>query len=318
MHAFVELRGRASAAAPALVLGSLVLLIGSLEPTFLQLTSLKQVMADASVLLLIAAGQTLIVLTGRIDLSICALTSACTVLLAKLMQSLDAGAVPVVLAVAAAVGAAQGWIHVRAQLPSFVVTLGGLFLFSGLALILGDAKAISVPYGHNPVDVLAGDRMDLWLPNSAVFGLVVVLLGAAALRLLPFGRHVLALGVNERAAVLAGVPAARTVIATFACSGLAAGLAALVLVADFDAGRPGLADVLLLPTIAAVVVGGTAITGGVGGLGRTVVGALTIAVLRVGVNAVGAPPQYQQLLYGIIVITAVALTIDRRKLAVVK
>jgi ribose transport system permease protein len=88
--------------------------------------------------------------------------------------------------------------------------------------------------------------------------------------------------------------------------------------ADFSAGRPNLANSLLLPSIAAVVVGGTAITGGAGGLARTLVGAMIIQVMRVGVNVVGLPPEYNQVLYGVVVILAVVLTTDRSKLVVVK
>jgi ribose transport system permease protein len=95
-------------------------------------------------------------------------------------------------------------------------------------------------------------------------------------------------------------------------------MTAVLLVADFSAGRPGLADALLLPVITAVVVGGTATTGGVGGLLPTLVGAAVVALLRVGVSVVGAPPQYTQILYGVIILVAVALSIDRSKLPTIK
>jgi ribose transport system permease protein len=101
-------------------------------------------------------------------------------------------------------------------------------------------------------------------------------------------------------------------------SGLFAGLAALLLSASQFSGSPTLADALLLPTIAAVVVGGSAITGGVGGPLRTLVGALIIAVLRVGLSVVGVDPSYEQIVYGAVVIAAVALTLDRSRMGVVK
>jgi ribose transport system permease protein len=91
-----------------------------------------------------------------------------------------------------------------------------------------------------------------------------------------------------------------------------------VLVADFGAGRPGLADALLLPAVAAVVVGGTSVSGGIGGLWWTLLGTLIVGLLRVGMSVVGAPPQYQQILYGMIIIVAVAFTIDRKKFVITK
>ena len=171
---------------------------------------------------------------------------------------------------------------------------------------------------HNVVKIVGGDETTLGVPNSMAMALMILAAIAAGLRWLPAGRKIFALGVSERAAILSGLRADRLVIGVFTLSALCAGLAGIVLVADFSAGRPELADALLLPTIAAVVVGGTSITGGVGGLGRTLVGVLIVALLRVGINVVGAPPQYQQIVYGVIVILAVTLTIDRTKLTVVK
>jgi ribose transport system permease protein len=107
-------------------------------------------------------------------------------------------------------------------------------------------------------------------------------------------------------------------VLVFAVSGLCAGISGLLLVARTFSGAPTLADSLLLPTVAAVVVGGTAITGGFGGLGRTFLGVLIITVLRVGLGIMGVDPSYEQISYGLVVIIAVALTLDRSKLLVLK
>jgi ribose transport system permease protein len=138
------------------------------------------------------------------------------------------------------------------------------------------------------------------------------------LRWLPFGRYVYAIGKGERAALVSGIPVVRVKMLAFALSGLFAGFAGMEMVARTHSGHPTIADALLLPCIAAVVVGGTAITGGSGGLGRTLVGVLIIAVLRVGIAVVGLDPGYEPLAYGIVVIGAVALTIDRSKITIVK
>jgi ribose transport system permease protein len=147
---------------------------------------------------------------------------------------------------------------------------------------------------------------------------VVLVVAAVTLRWLRLGRRVYAIGVSERAATLAGLPVRSTVLIVFAISGACAGLAATMLIASYNAGNAGFADSQLLTAIAAVVIGGTAITGGSGGIFRTVIGALTLSVLLLGMTVAGWAPELQQIIYGAILIVAVLVTTDRRKLAVVK
>jgi ribose transport system permease protein len=173
--------------------------------------------------------------------------------------------------------------------------------------------------------VSAGFEAISWLRAKA-FGIPVAFLFSAAIvgaiailvRVLPIGRQIYAVGLGEPAALLSGVRAPRVKILAFALSGLFAGLAGMLLVARTHGGHPGVADSLLLPSIAAVVVGGTAITGGYGGVGRTLAGVLIIACLRVGIAITGIDPGYEPLAYGVVIIGAVALTIDRSKIAFVK
>jgi ribose transport system permease protein len=129
---------------------------------------------------------------------------------------------------------------------------------------------------------------------------------------------VVARGLAAPAAIMSGIQTVRAKTLIFALSGFGSGLAALMLVARMNSGAPSLADSLQLPTVAAVVVGGTAITGGVGGLNRTIVGALIIMVLRVGMAVIGIDAAYEQIVYGGIVILAVGLTIDRARILIVK
>jgi ribose transport system permease protein len=175
-----------------------------------------------------------------------------------------------------------------------------------MALMASNASTISVAQGLGPLSWLNGSS--LGVPNDFILGLVVVGFGWAMMRWLPIGRSVLAIGNAERAAVVAGVSATQVRVFVFAASGVSAGLAALVLVAQQQSGAPTMADPLFLPTIAAVVVGGTAITGGSGGLAHTVVGAMIITVLRVGMSIMGISPLYQQIVYGVFLIFAIAVT----------
>ena len=219
-----------------------------------------------------------------------------------------------VLALTTGIGAVQGFVHAKAQIASFVVTLAGLGLWSGAALTIAHTT-IPVSAGYEVVGWLKGASSACRTPSLFRRGVLVL---AAALRWLPFGRYVYAIGwarspLSSRAS---GSRASR--FSPMLSAGFSPGWREWLMVARTYSGNPTIADSLLLPSIAAVVVGGTAITGGSGGLGRTLVGALTIAVLRVGIAVVGLDPAYEPIAYGMLVAAAVALTIDRSKTAIVK
>jgi ribose transport system permease protein len=265
-----------------------------------------------------AIGETFVILTGRIDLSIGGMASLATVLLPKLIPALGGIAIPVVILLFAVAGISQAWVHTTLRLPSFVVTIAGLFVWDGIALAVSNANQLAVPSDNNPTTWLSGNAYALGVPDSVVIALALLIVAAAALRWLPLGRHVYAMGVSERAAILAGLPVRRTVLVVFAISGACAALAGTMLIANFNAGNAGFADSQLLPAITAVVIGGTAITGGVGGMTRTLIGALILSVLLVGMTVAGWPPELQQIIYGAILIIAVVVTTNRKKVSVVK
>ena len=156
------------------------------------------------------------------------------------------------------------------------------------------------------------------IPNVIWLGAVVLLAGLVVQRFTAFGRYIVAIGAGEPAAWASGVRVDRQKIICFLVSGTMAGLAGLVLTARMASGSPTLANELLLPSIAAVVVGGTAITGGVGGIGRTMIGALIISVVRIGMIFVGVNIFAQQIVFGTVLILAVGITIDRTKILIVK
>lgn len=304
-----------AAAIPAAVLLALLAGAALVEPTFLSLDNLAMMAGESSVLLLLASGQTLVILLGGIDLSMAALAALASVLLALALPGMGASGVPAVLALTTAIGLSQGVVHVHGQLPSLVVTLAGGAICAGVALGVGHTT-IPVTDGYAAVGWLEGSSFGL--PHSFAFAAAALIALAACLRWLAFGRRVYAAGLNPRAALMSGVRVGRVKIIAFALSGLFSGLAGMTLVARTYSGTPTIADSLLLPSIAAVLIGGNAITGGVGGMGRTLVGVLTITVLRVGTAAVGIDPAYEPIVYGVLIVSAVALTIDRSKMGVTK
>jgi len=297
--------------APAIMLVVLVVLVGIYDTSFFRLPSLMSLLEQAAPLALLALAQGLVVLTGRITLTNAALASLSGVMLASLLGQVGGAAVPVMLAGAAVAGILIGVVQTFTQLPSFIVTLGFLGIFSGLALWLSGADSIFVQSGYESVEWLSFRLYGMPIGFLLVLAIVAVLM--LAMRFLSFGRRIRAIGLNERAAAYSGIRTTRIVIGVFALSGLLSGLAAVVQVSQLQSAGATTSDSLLLPSIAAVIVGGCSIAGGIGGPGRILLGALVIALLRVGLDLVGVDSAYQPILYGAIVIIAIAATVDRRR-----
>jgi len=298
----------------AILIGPLSM-VSAIEPSFLSPYALNVLADESSVILILSTAQTVVILMGGIDLSMTAIASLASVLIALVLPATGSGGILGVLVLTTLIGALQGLIHTRTQIPSFIVTLAGLGVWSGLALTIAQTT-IPVTSSYAAVSWFA--RSSMGIPNSFNLALVALILLALAFRLLPLGRHVYAIGLAERVALFSGLHVGRIKIFGFALTGLSSGLAGLTMLARTSSGSPTIADSLLLPSIAAVVIGGTSITGGVGGLGRTLIGALTITVLRVGFAAIGVAPAYEPIAYGMVVIVAVALTIDRSKAHIAK
>lgn len=301
---------------PLIILAALLVLLSLRNPDLLTPDSLLTIVDSAAPLMVLATGATVVILCGGIDLSIGALASLASVLVALWTPALGTWAAVPVVVVTALAGLLQGWVHVAARVPSFIVTLGGLSLWSGLALAISDARTI-------PITDLAAlqwafTRVLGNIPSALIVALVLVAVIGAVMRFTPFGRWVSSVGHAEPAARLAGLPVSAVKMTAFAISGACAGLAAVLLVARTFSGGPTLGDSLLLPAVAAVVVGGTAITGGYGGLAKTVAGALVVVLLRVGLSLIGVDAGFEPIFYGILIIAAVTVTIDRSKLAVLK
>src|SRR5215218_1554678 len=296
--------------APVLTLVILTLIVATREPAFVSERNLLNV-ADASApLFLLALGETLIILMGSIDLSLHTIASLSSVLAALWIDQLGPFAAPAGVLIGTACGFINGLLYTRLRIPSFITTLGTFGLWKGIALTISNAQPVPIPSKiGGPFGWLKGDS--LGFPNTAWTGLTMLAVTFIVLRHTALGRYIYAIGIGEQATWLSGVPVQRYKLFAFR-------LAGVVLVAQLRSGGPSLADSLLLPAIAAVIVGGTAITGGVGGVARTLIGALIIIVARVGMDSAGVDVFAQQMLYGAIVIVAVTLTIDRSKIAMVK
>lgn len=307
---------RLTSFAPVIALVVLLVALTIADPGFLTLNSLTAAVRTSAPLVVLAAGATLVVLCGGIDLSIAALCSLATVLFALWLPDLGGLTTVAIVVATGVIGALQGVLHVLLRIPSFIVTLGGMSIFAAIALVISGAGPIRV------VDREATNWLTLYVggivPMAFVVALVVVLVVSLVLRLTPLESWVRATGYSESAARLGGAPVDLVKVGAFTVSGACAGLAAVMLVSRNFSGSPTMADNLLLPAVAAIVVGGTAITGGHGSLWRSLAGALVVTLLRVGLPIVGVPSAWEQILYGAIIVAAVALTLDRSKVLIIK
>lgn len=304
--------------APVLLLVVLAAGIGGVAPSFATLGTLAVTLSDTSVLFVMAAGMTFVIMLGGIDLSVQAVASFASVLVAAMLPVFGMAAFPVAILAGLIAGLASGFVHVRLRIPSFVATLATGGVMSGLALLASNGRTVTI--------LEQGRAMAAWITGAALFhvpnvilvGAVVGVAGFVVQRYTRFGRYSMAIGSGEPAALASGIDVEANKIVAFGFSGAFAALAGVMLAARLSSGSPTLANKLLLPTIAAVVVGGTAITGGVGGMGRTVVGALIVSTVQIGMTFLGVNIFAQQIVFGVALILAVCVTIDRGKMPIVK
>jgi ribose transport system permease protein len=301
---------------PLAVLLVLVFGTAAVAPRILSLDALIDFLGDAAPLLCLVLGGTLPILAGSIDLSVAGVSALAGVLLVVLDPWFGPWTPLAVLALAIAFGVLQGWFHAWAQIPSFITTLGTLSVLSGLTLLLSHATAQPIPDD----DVLVGflGRTTASVPNAVFVVLALTALLGVLMRFTRFGRDLYALGAGERAALMSGVRALRVRCLTFALSAGCSAIAGFLLVSITSFSSPTIAGNLLLLSIVGVVLGGTAISGGTGGLVSALIGGLITAWLRVITVLIGVTPTAQYIVFGVMALIAVGLTTDRGKIGVIK
>jgi ribose transport system permease protein len=304
-------------ALPLNALLALMAAVGIAEPRFLTPGALLQLADDTVVLMVLAAGVSFVIMLGGIDLSIQAMASLASVVVALTITRLGYGAFLLAVLIGFAAGSCAGVAHVKLKIPSFIATLAVGGVLAGLALLLSHERSITlVESQRGYLTWITGTLFGL--PNGLFIGSLLVVAAAILQSRTRFGRYSAAIGAGEAAAYASGVRVDREKIKAFALSSGCAALAGVILVGRLASGSPTLANELLLPAIAAVVVGGTAITGGVGSIWRTLVGALIISVVRTGMTFVGIDIFAQQIVFGVVLVIAVVVTIDRSKIPIVK
>ncbi|MGV1866881.1 MULTISPECIES: ABC transporter permease [Rhizobium] len=274
---------------------------------FLTAPNLLNVVRQSAPLLIVAAAMTFVITTGGIDLSVGSVLALTSTLSAASLQAGIPWAVVVVLMLALGgfVGALQGFFIAYERIPSFIVTLAGLSVIRGLALLITGGYSIPVD-AENPFTAL-GRAWFLGVPVPALIALVILVVSFIVFNQTPFGRYVTGVGANAEAVRRAGVNTRLTTLLVYVISGTAAAAAGIILAARLGSGSSNAGQGFELDVIAAVVLGGTSLFGGRGTILGTVLGALTVAVIANGLILAHMSPFLTPIVTGSIILIAIWL-----------
>ena len=291
----------------------LVALFGTLADHFLSATTLTTVASRLPALSVIAAGMTLVIIAGGIDLSVGSVMALSGAVLGVAIVQWGwplAAAIPVAILTGALAGLGTGLLTVGLRIPSFLVTLGSLEICRGLTYAVCDSRTLFIGAAIRP---LAQPIPLLGIPPTVPVALAVVLAAQAILSRTIVGRPLVAIGANEPAVRLAGIDTAVPRVAVFVLSGALAGLAAVFATARLGSADPNAGNGLELAAIAAVVIGGTSLSGGSGSVVGSLLGVLVIATLEAGLAQLGASEPLKRIVTGGAIIAAVAADALRRR-----
>lgn len=280
------------------------------SPVFLTAQNIVLVFRQISINAVLALGVTYVILTGGIDLSLGSVVALTGVIAALLAQGADSALMlPLVGGIGAGlfIGIANGMIITQCRVAPFIVTLGMMTIARGAALVLSQGRPVSGL--SDSFNFLGGGNL-FGIPLPILILGIVFLLSYLVLKKSIFGRYVYAVGGNELAARASGIRVSRIKIAAYGICGGLAGLAGIIQAARINTGQPNAGLSYELDAIAAVVIGGTSLSGGIGGVGGTVLGALIIGVINNGLDLLNVSSYYQQIVKGLIIIGAVTLDRD--------
>ncbi|MBA2515935.1 MAG: ABC transporter permease [Solirubrobacterales bacterium] len=295
-----------------LILVGLILVFSTLRfQEFFSISNTRNIATDAAVLLVIATGLTYVIITAGIDLSVGAVLVFTGVISAKFMNALGGeswGVLIAGLAIALLAGCAwgtlNGFLVTKAKIPAFIVTLGTLGMALGSALLItGGVDERDVPF--KLIETIGSGRLFGQVPYLVLIAAAVAIVFAIILAQTRFGRYTYAIGSNEEGVRRSGVNVDRHLIKVYALGGTLAGLAGYLSLARFGTTSIGGHSTDNLDAIAAIVIGGTSLFGGVGTIVGTIVGVFIPAVLRNGFVIVGVQPFWQQVAVGAVLIAAV-------------
>jgi ribose/xylose/arabinose/galactoside ABC-type transport system permease subunit len=291
---------------------ALCLLLWAATPHFLTVSNLLNVLEQTSINAIVAVGMTLVIISGGIDLSVGSVLAVSGIALAR---ALEAGLpAPVAIGLALIVGSCAGLINgllvSYGRLPPFIATLGMMSVARGAALMLAEGRPIS-GFGEG-FRALATSRV-LMIPSPVIITAVIYILAHFVLSRTVFGRATYAIGGNEEAARLSGVPVWFHKTMVYGVAGLTSAAAAVILTARLNSAQPTAGTMYELDAIAATVIGGTSLLGGEGTLMGALIGALIMGVLRNGLNLLNVSSFFQQVVIGVVIIVAVLIDMSLKR-----
>lgn len=303
----------------------LIIIFSIIEPSFVNQANITNLLSDTAPLMVMAAGMTPILILGSIDLSVGSLCSVTNVLVLDIIMRFKdsdytagtamVAAFSLTLIVGILAGIILGLIHVKLKVPSFIASLAFMSVWSSVALLISNAP-VSIPMVMWPtIDWYKVSFGPIGLP--VVLAVLLIVIYYVILTRTGFGRGIYAIGGNERAARIAGIAVDRIKITVFAVNGFCAATGAIFLMAKAKSSAPTVGDAFTLMIISAVVLGGTALIGGSGNILFTIVGVFIVAIIKNGMNVTGVDAFWQKVVYGAVVLIAVAISTDRSSRSVV-
>jgi len=285
------------------------------ENRFLTFGNLIDLAQQISVNGILAFGLTLVILIGGIDLSVGAVVALSGVICVSVLGVAGPiGGLAAGLGATVLFGIANGLCAARTSMPPFIITLATMLVARGMALGFNESRPL--PIDADQTFILAlGNAILLhgWLPLPVVVMVAVFAVSAVLLHLTRFGQHLFAIGGNREAARFTGIPITRHEVAVYALCGLCAGIAGMIHASQLYSAEPGAGQGFELSAIAAVVVGGTSFSGGIGSLPGTFLGAIIIGILDKGLNQAGVHFSLQYVVKGMVILVAVYTDVRRRK-----
>jgi ribose/xylose/arabinose/galactoside ABC-type transport system permease subunit len=301
----------AGLAGPALGLAFVTIVFaGLVGRSFLSADNVELIARQTAVLCAAALGMTMVIVSAGIDLSVGSVVALTTVVIAQVLRADGDAAVAAVagIFVAASCGLINGLLVTGLRVVPFIVTLGTMILIRGAAKGLAEERRIEAPSTWlNDLLRSVDDERGFLMPAGIWIVVLLSLVVGGVLGYTRFGRHLFAIGSNERTARLCGVPITRRKVAVYILAAALAGVAGVLQFSRLSVGDPTVADGLELDVIAAVIIGGASLSGGHGTVFGTVLGATTMAVIQLGCAQQGLPNWVQQIVTGAIIVVAVAL-----------
>lgn len=295
------------------------------QENFLGALNMKNLLRDTAPLMIMSTGMTLVLLFGSIDLSMGAVCSVSNVtyvhLMILLQEKIPNIAVLSFLCMGVALlfglvsGFGLGLIHVKLKVPSFIASLGFMSLWQSAALLITQNPE-SIPTAM--WDTIAWYKIALGVVGlPLIFALAIILFFYFITKFTPSGRFIFAIGGNERTSRVAGIPVDRTKILIFTLNGLMAALAGIFIAANMRSSAPSVGDPFTLKIVASCALGGTSLAGGKGSELGTILGVFTVAIIENGMNFIGVSAYWQNVVFGVFVLGAIAITIDRRNKGII-